>query len=112
MRLFDTKQKLITLSMPAKDVGNLLIDQVNMMSEHKMTEEERQDVESSINEDAKISLLEGYDLFFNGWPCDMEYSKITDLKNVRNMEIYRIQWTSRVWGVYSDGSDQQDNVNM
>ena len=103
---------LSEITIPAKDVGNLLIDQVNMMSEHKMTEEERQDMESSLNEDAKVNLLEGYDFFFNGWPCDMEYSKITDLKNVRNMEIYRIQWTSRVWGVYTDGNDQQEGVSM
>ena len=41
-----------------------------------------------------------------------EYDKITDLKNVRNMEIYRIQWTSRVWGIYGGSDEQQDGVSM
>ena len=77
-----------------------------------MTEKEQQDVESAIDEDAKVSLIEDYDLFYNGWPCDMEYSKVTDLKNVRNIEIYRIQWTSRVWGVHTDGDEQQEGVSM
>lgn len=100
------------ITIPAKDVGNLMLDQVNMMSEHKMTEEEQKVMASVIDEDAKVSVVEGYDIFFNGWPCDMEYDKITDLKNVRNMEIHRVQWTSRVWGVYTDGNDQQEGVSM
>ena len=89
-----------------------MIDQLNMMSEQKMTEEELQKMASEIDEDAKVSVVESYDLFFNGWPCDMEYDKITDLKNVRSMEIHRIQWISRVWGVYTDGGDQQEGVSM
>ena len=100
------------ITIPAKDVGNLMIDQLNMMSEHKMTEEEQKVMTSAIDEDAKVSIVEGYDMFFNGWPCDMEYDKITDLKNVRNMEIYRIQWTSRVWGIYGGSDEQQDGVSM
>lgn len=103
---------LSEITIPAKDVGNLMIDQLNMMSEQKMTEEELQKMASEIDEDAKVSVVESYDLFFNGWPCDMEYDKITDLKNVRSMEIHRIQWTSRVWGVYTDGGDQQEGVSM
>ena len=103
---------LSEITIPAKDVGNLMIDQLNMMSEHKMTEEEQKVMTSAIDEDAKVSIVEGYDMFFNGWPCDMEYDKITDLKNVRNMEIYRIQWTSRVWGIYGGSDEQQDGVSM
>lgn len=105
-------RSLSETTVPAKDLGSQLIDRINMMSEHKMTEKEQQDVESAIDEDAKVSLIEDYDLFYNGWPCDMEYSKVTDLKNVRNIEIYRIQWTSRVWGVYTDGDEQQEGVSM
>ena len=99
-------------TIPAKDLGNQLVDQINLMSEHKMTEKELQDMKSTINEDAKVSQLEAYDYFFNGWPCDMEFSKITNLKNVRHIEIYRIQWTSRVWGLYGGGDDQEQGTNL
>ena len=103
---------LAETSVPAEDVGNLLVDRINMLSEHKMTEKEQQDIESSINEDAKVSVLESYDLFFNGWPCEMEYRKISEMKNVRNVEVYLIQWTSRNWGTYTSGVDQQEGVSM
>lgn len=103
---------LSEIPIPAKDVSNMVIDHINLMSEHKMTEKELQDMKSSINEDAKVSQLEAYDYFFNGWPCDMEFRKITDLKNVRYIEIYRIQWTSRVWGLYVGGDDQEQGTNL
>lgn len=67
---------LSEITIPAKDVGNLMIDQLNMMSEQKMTEEELQKMASEIDEDAKVSVVESYDLFFNGWPCDMEYERL------------------------------------
>ena len=105
-------RSLSETTIPGKDLGNWLVDQINMMSEHKMTEKDQQDMISSIDEDAKVSLIESYDFFFNGWPCDMHYEKVTDLKNVRNMELYRIQWASRSWGVYSGSEDQQNGVNM
>lgn len=103
---------LSEISIPAKDVSNLLMDQINLMSEYKMTEKEQQDMKSSLNEDAKVSQLESFDYFFNGWPCDMELRKITDLKNVRHIEIYRIQWTSRVWGLYVGGDDLEQGTNL
>jgi hypothetical protein len=42
----------------------------------------------------------------------MELRKITDLKNVRHIEIYRIQWTSRVWGLYVGGDDLEQGTNL
>ena len=105
-------RSLSETTVPAKDLGNQLIDQINMMSEHKMTKKERQKVESAIDEDAKVSLIEDYDIFFNGWPCDMEYTKVTDLKNVRNIECYRIQWTKRTWGTYGEGTDQEQGTDL
>ena len=105
-------RSLSETSIPAKDLSNQLIDQMNMMSEHKMTEKERQEVESAIDEDAKVSLMEDYDIFFNGWPCDMEYTKVTDLKNVRNIEYYRIQWTKRTWGIYDEEGNQEQGATL
>lgn len=98
-------------SIPAKDLSNQVMDLINLMSEHKMTEKEQQDIKSLLSENAKVSQLEAFDYFFNGWPCDMELRKITDLKNVRHIEIYRIQWTSRVWGLYG-GANQEQGTNL
>lgn len=98
---------LSEVTIPAKDVVNLTTDRTNMMYNHEMTDEERQNLEKEIDEDAKVSIIEDYDYFYNGWPCDMMYEKVTDLKNVRNVEVYRIQWTSRFWDTFSAGDAQQ-----
>jgi hypothetical protein len=83
-----------------------------MMYNHEMTDEERQNFEKEINEDAKVSIIEGYDYFYNGWPCDMLYEKVTDLKNVRNVEVYRIQWTTRSWGIFGGGEALDTGVSL
>lgn len=98
---------LSEIKIPAKDIVNLTTDRMNMMYNHKMTDKDQQELEKAIDEDAKISIIEGYDYFYNGWPCDMEYDKVTDLKNVRNIEIYRLQWTSRHWGVFGGGEVEE-----
>ena len=103
---------LSEVTIPAKDVVNLTTDRMNMMYNHEMTDEERQKFEKEIDEDAKVSIIEGYDYFYNGWPCDMLYEKVTDLKNVRNVEVYRIQWTTRSWGIFGGGEALDAGVSL
>ena len=103
---------LSEVTIPAKDVVNLTTDRMNMMYNHEMTDEERQNFEKEIDEDAKVSIIEGYDYFYNGWPCDMLYEKVTDLKNVRNVEVYRIQWTTRSWGIFGGGEALDTGVSL
>lgn len=103
---------LSVITIPAQDVVNMATDRVNMMYNHEMTENDRKELEQTIDEDAKVTVIEDYNYFYNGWPCEMEYDKVTDVKDNRNIEIHRILWTSRTWGVYNFGETQQTGTDI
>ena len=45
-------------------------------------------------------------------PRSALYEKVTDLKNVRNVEVYRIQWTTRSWGIFGGGEALDAGVSL
>ena len=94
-------------TIPKEDVKDYTLTFFNSLIADSLSATVNENVGNVDFQDANITMYENYEYFYNGWPCDMEKSKTTELMDHKRIEINRIYWTSRVWGVF--GGDNNDN---
>lgn len=89
-------------TIPKDDVKDMLKLYFNKMISDKHLDEVNQTIDSTEYSEAKVTLSEQYNYFYNGWPCEMTRSKLIDLMGTQTFEIKNIVWNTRRWGVYED----------
>ena len=89
-------------TVPKDDVKDMLKLYFNKMISDKHLDEVNQTIDSTEYSEAKVTLSEQYNYFYNGWPCEMTRSKLIDLMGTQTFEIKNIVWNTRRWGVYED----------
>ena len=89
-------------TIPKDDVKDMLKLYFNKMISDKHLDEMNQAIDSTEYSEAKVTLSEQYNYFYNGWPCEMTRSKLIDLMGTQTFEIKNIVWNTRRWGVYED----------
>lgn len=89
-------------TIPKDDVKDMLKLYFNKMISDKHLDEVNQTIDSTEYSEAKVTLSEQYNFFYNGWPCEMTRSKLIDLMGTQTFEIKNIVWNTRRWGVYED----------
>lgn len=89
-------------TIPKNEVKDLLKLYFNKIVSDKHLDEMNHTIDSIDYSDAKVTNSEQYNYFYNGWPCDMTQSKLTNLMGSQSIEIKNIVWTTRRWGVYED----------
>ena len=89
-------------TIPKDDVKDMLKLYFNKMISDKHLDEVNQTIDSTEYSEAKVTLSEQYNYFYNGWPCEMTRSKLIDLMGTQTFEIKNIVWNTRRWGVYDD----------
>ena len=65
---------------------------------------------ASIVEDAQLTTLEAYFLFFNGWPCDMSKQTVVKMNGYEYITTKHIEWLSRRWQIADSNETEQGKV--
>ncbi len=65
---------------------------------------------ASIVEDAQLTTLEAYFLFFNGWPCDISKQTVVKMNGYEYITTKHIQWLSRRWQIADSKETEQGKV--
>lgn len=97
---------------PKEEVKDLVKGMMNMMVSDKHLDELNQGIDSTEYTEAKIFDAEEYNYFYNGWPCGMTHSKLTEIMGTEKHEIKSLIWTSRRWGVFGGESSIQTDGTM
>ena len=99
-------------TVPKEEVKDFVKGMMNMMVSDKHLDELNQGIDSTEYTEAKIFDAEEYNYFYNGWPCGMTHSKLTEIMGTEKHEIKSLIWTSRRWGVFGGESSIQTNGTM
>ena len=99
-------------TVPKEEVKELIRNSLNMMFSDKYLIEMNQGIDSVECTEAKIIDAERYNYFYNGWPCEMLRSKVTNVMGKETIEIKNIAWTTRRWGVFGGGEAQDEGVSL
>jgi hypothetical protein len=99
-------------TIPKNEVKDLLKLYFNKIISDKHLDEMNHTIDSIDYSDAKVTNSERYNYFYNGWPCDMTQSKLTNMMGSQSIEIKNIVWTTRRWRVYEDDDSSAYDATM
>lgn len=101
-----------TTTIPKDDVKAYANNAMGMLMSDKVVDSVAQEIDKLDVTDAEVKLCEDYVFFFNGWPCEMNYYKLTNVMNTKNIEIKNITWTSHSWNIYGFDTDDDTGISM
>lgn len=104
-------QAEIKTTIPKEDVKEHVKNTINMVVGDKYAGNINEDFDKMEYQDATVTSIEDYNYFYNGWPCEMEHTKITDMMGIKTIEINKATWTYRAWGVFT-GAAETESVNL
>ena len=99
-----------TQTIPAEDVETLAKGRLfGLLSDEAVKVMQEVDIKSQL-EDAQITILEAYFLFFNGWPCDMTKQNVMKMNGAEHITTKHIEWLSRHWQLVDSNETEQEKI--
>lgn len=99
-----------TQTIPAEDVETLAKGRLfGLLSDEAVKVMQEVDIKSQL-EDAQITILEAYFLFFNGWPCDMTKQNVMKMNGAEHITTKHIEWLSRHWQLADSNDTEQEKI--
>ena len=98
-------EAIVKSIIPKEDVKQYVLNAVNMTVADTYADKANEEIEKLEYQDATVTSYENYEYFYNGWPCDMEHSKIVEIMGIKNIETHRAVWTSRMWSTFTSSTD-------
>ena len=99
-----------TQTIPAEDVATLVTGQLSGLLSDEAVKKMKEANVASIVEDAQLTTLEAYFLFFNGWPCDMSKQTVVKMNGYEHITTKHIEWLSRRWQIADSNETEQGKV--
>ena len=89
-------------TIPKDDVKEVIGNYINITLSDEYAGKVSDEIEKQEFDDAKVTNVEQYSYFYNGWPGEMEHLKQTEIMGTKILEYKSATWASRVWGTYGD----------
>lgn len=99
-----------TQTIPSEDVATIVSGQLSGMLSDDAVRKMKEANLNNLLEDAQLTNLEAYYLFYNGWPCDMSKQLIMTLNGFEYITTKHIVWLSRSWHVYGGQKQEQQET--
>lgn len=96
-----------TQTIPAEDVATLVTGQLSGLLSDEAVKKMKEANVASIVEDAHLTTLEAYFLFYNGWPCDMSKQTVVKMNGCEHITTKHIEWLSRHWQITDSNEPEQ-----
>lgn len=96
----------------AEETASLIGNVIGMLLTDSLSSRFNEIAADSLDGGMKITNLEDYYIFYNGWPCMMRTQKIVELEDRRDVTTDEIEWTCRFWQYELIKPEEQDTKSM
>ncbi len=100
-------EAIIKKNIPKDDMKQYVINAINMTMADTYANKANEEMDKLEYQDATVTSHEDYEYFYNGWPCDMEHTNVIEMMGIKIIETHRAVWTSRIWGTFTNPSDNE-----